>query len=370
MRTIVFLSHFDGNLYLFRLPIMQALAERGWRVIALVPSGAYSPKFAEHGIEHIPYKINRAGLNPFGAIAAIRAIARTLKRIKPEILHCFTVKPNLYGAIAGKIAGVPRIYATVTGLGSYFIDTSYKAVFVRRVILCGYRLAGVLAHKVLFQNRDDLAFFVDRGIVRREKAAIIGSSGIDTDRWKREGARGEGECVVLSVMRLIAHKGIHELIAAARAIRAKHGDNIRFVIVGGRDEGNPSSVSEAQIEAWQSEQIAGFALEQMNVKPFYETADIFVLPSYREGVPRTILEAEAMSLPIVTTDTVGCRDAIEAGVTGFLVPARDATLLEAAIERLAVDIALRRQMGENARALAVERFGINAVIARYLELYE
>ncbi|MDR3347349.1 MAG: glycosyltransferase family 4 protein [Helicobacteraceae bacterium] len=368
MKTIVFLSHFDGNLYLFRLPIMRRLSELGWRVIALVPRGNYSGAFAERGIEHIHYRINRAGLNPFGSMATIIELVRKLKAIKPDILHCFTVKPNLYGAIAGKFAGVKTTYATVTGMGSFFIERSLKARLVSFIILCGYRLAGRLCAKILFQNSDDLSYFVDRRVVPQEKAKLLGSSGIDTDRWQRSGERKNDRISILFVGRLIKHKGIFELLEAAANLKARYGESIEFVIVGASDRGNLFNADLKRVNAYG--RVASFVGAQDDVWRFYNDADIFVLPSYREGVPRTVLEAMSMSLPVVTTDAIGCRETIEQEESGLFVPIGDSHALEKALERLIDDRALREKMGKAARCRALKLFDIKAVINRYLALYE
>jgi N,N'-diacetylbacillosaminyl-diphospho-undecaprenol alpha-1,3-N-acetylgalactosaminyltransferase len=368
MKTIVFLSHFDGNLYHFRLPIMQALAKIGWRTIALAPSGEYSGAFANFGIEHIDYKIDRGGLNPFAEIAVIFRLARIIKTIKPDVLHCFTVKPNIYGAIAGKIARAQSIYATVTGLGSYFIDEGAKAKIVRAIILRGYKIIAPFCKKILFQNEDDLNFFTDNNIVKKSKAVCIGSSGVDVNYWKRSERRKSGErVVVLFVGRLIKHKGVFELLKAAKNLKEKYGEKIAFIIVGASDAGNVSNAESGAFDEYAN--AALFVGETKDVKPYYENADIFALPSYREGTPRSVLEAQSMGVCAVTTDAVGCREAIENGVTGLLVPIRDAAALEAALDRLYNDEALRLKMGEAARKRIVKLFSVETIVDRYLALY-
>ncbi|MDR1912757.1 MAG: glycosyltransferase family 4 protein [Helicobacteraceae bacterium] len=367
MKTVVFLSHFDGNLYLFRLPIMRYLANNGYRVIALVPSGEYSDLFAQDKIEHIDYKIKRSSLNPFSEIAVIFRLTRILKRVKPDILHCFTIKPNLYGAIAGRLAGVKTIYATVTGLGSFFIDDSLKAKIVKNILLLGYYVIGKLCAKVLFQNSDDLNLFTQKKIVKVSKTLLIGSSGVDTNFWQKTKRGKKDKVTILFVGRLIKHKGILEFLKAARNLKNKHGDLIEFVIVGGGDKGNLFSLDSAKTIARNNRVV--FEGEQKDIKPYYQAADIFVLPSYREGVSRSILEAMSMSLPIVTTNAVGCRDTIEDQIGGFLIPIGDDAALEEAIERLFNDQKLRVKMGKAARKRAVERFDVKAVVERYAKLY-
>lgn len=368
-KTIVFLSHFDGNLYLFRLPVMEALARKGWRAIALCPAGEYSARFGDHGIEHIGYTVDRAGLNPLKELKTLWAIRNLLKNIRPDILHTFTVKPNLYGTIAGRLAGVKTVVITVTGLGSFFIDRTPKARLIRAVILAGYRLISPLASRVLFQNEDDRALFIQKRIVPENKTVLIGSSGIDTTLWQ-PAQKPAGPITVLFVGRLLVHKGVPELMIAAKNLKARHGENLRLILVGDLDSGNPSSIDAKTLQNWKNENLADFPGWQTDPRPWYELADIFALPSHREGLPRTAIEAMAMGLPVVTTDAPGCRDTIENGVSGLLFPVGDAAALETALETLIADETLRRQMGEAARRRAVAFFDVRAVVDRYLELYD
>lgn len=368
-KTIVFLSHFDGNLFLFRLPVMEALARKGWRVIALCPAGEYSARFKDHSIEHIGYGVDRAGLNPLKELKTLWAIRKILKSLRPDILHTFTVKPNLYGAIAGRLAGVKTMVITVTGLGSFFIDSGIKSRLIRAVIRAGYRLIAPLVSRVLFQNEDDRALFIREKIVRENKTVLIGSSGIDTTLWQ-PAQKPAGPITVLFVGRLLVHKGVPELMIAAKNLKTRHGEAVRFVLVGDLDAGNPSSIDAATLQNWKNENLADFPGWQQNPRPWYERADIFVLPSHREGLPRTVIEAMAMGLPVVTTDAPGCRDTIEDRVSGLLFPIGDAVALESALETLIADETLRRQMGEAARARAVKLFDVRAVVDRYLALYD
>ncbi len=365
VKTIVFLSHFDGNLYLFRLPIMEALAQQGWRVIALCPSGEYSDRFAEHNITHIDYRVDRAGLNPLHELKTLWQIRTILKKIQPDILHAFTVKPNLYGAIAGRLAGVKRIFISVTGLGSFFLESDLKSRVVRTLILALYRLAARLSVAVVFQNNDDRTLFIQKRIVCEKEAVLIPGSGIDTRLWKPAVRPPNRKPVVLFVGRLIAHKGIYEFLEAARAI----GEKARFIVVGSIDAGNPWSLSQEAIDRFSQEGVAEFT-GWCDPKPYFEQADIFVLPSfYGEGLPRTAIEAAATALAIVTTDSVGCRESVIDQKTGLLVKPQDAHALQKAIETLIDQPAKRAAMGEAGRKLAIERFDIHQIVKAYLKLY-
>jgi N,N'-diacetylbacillosaminyl-diphospho-undecaprenol alpha-1,3-N-acetylgalactosaminyltransferase len=364
-KTIVFLSHFDGNLYLFRLPIMEALAQKGWRVIALCPSGEYSDRFAAHNITHINYRVDRAGLNPLSELKTLCQIRTILKQLQPDILHAFTAKPNLYGAIAGRLAGVKRIFISVTGLGSFFLESDLKSRLVRMLILALYRLAARLSVAVVFQNRDDRALFIQKRIVREKQAILIPGSGIDTTHYKPLDRASNEKPVVLFVGRLIAHKGIYEFLEAARAI----GERARFIVVGSIDAGNPWSLSQEAIDRFSQERVAEF-VGWCDPKPYFKQADIFVLPSYREGLPRTAIEAAAMGLAIVTTDSVGCRESVIDQKTGILVKPQDTHALKKAIEKLIDQPEKRAAMGEAGRKLAIERFDIRQIVTAYLALYD
>ncbi|WP_457608486.1 glycosyltransferase family 4 protein [Nitratifractor sp.] len=363
--TVVFVSHLDENLYRFRLPVMRELVRRGHRVCAVTPEGEFFGRFAADGIEAVSYRIDRGSLNPLRERRAIGELYRALLPLEADVVHNFTAKPNIYGSFAARRAGVPRIINTVTGLGSYYIDDSLKVRTVRTGIEWLYRRANALAHRVVFQNSDDLEYFLARGLLRPEQGVVIRSSGVDTERFRPKPAPTEGEeIVVLMVARAIWHKGIREYYRAAELVR-EHIPGIRFRLVGGTDPGNPSCADEGFLSSGAVEW-RGYREE---VASEIADADLVVLPSYREGVPRTLLEAAAMERPIVTTDVPGCREAVEHGVNGLLVPPRDSRALADAIVGLAKDPSLRRKMGAAGRQKALKEFSVDRVVAQYLQLY-
>lgn len=343
---------------------MQALVEKGYKVIALVPSGEYSEKFKDFGIIHTHYDIKRASLNPLNEIKTIFEITKIIKDIKPDILHTFTAKPNIYGAVAGKLAKVPKIYITITGLGSFFIDNSLRSKIIKNIILILYKIASKFATKVLFQNSDDEQLFVDQKIVQKSKTVMIGSSGIDTDKWQKTSDQSHKTINILFVGRLIRHKGIFELLEAYTNLQTDQKS--KLTIVGDIDPNNPSSITADQIERYKNIEFVGWS---QNTIDFYNKADIFVLPSYREGVPRTIIEAMSMNLAVITTDTVGCKDTIDHNISGILIPVGDTEALKNALERLINDRDLREKFAKNARQKATDQFDIKTVISRYLEIY-
>jgi len=359
---IVFLSHLDLNLYLFRLPIMKELVRLGHTVYALCPKGEVFDKFADFGITAVDYKIKRDSLNPFNEIKTIYEIRKVIKSLEPDILHTFMHKPNIYG----NLTGVSNRINTITGLGSFFIYTDFKSKLIRSIILNLYRLTCKNSKKVIFQNSDDLRFFVDEGIVSKKKAVLVKSSGIDTKEFKPV-AKSEkllkeldldGKIVVLMIARVIKDKGVNEYIEAANRLK----ERAVFLYVGDIDKGNKNSFS----PEWGCVKYLGF---RRDIKELISICDIFVLPSYREGVPRTLLESSSLAKPIVTTNAVGCREVVEDGVNGFLVPVKDAKTLSEKIERLIDSKELREKFGKEGRIKAETEFDVNVVVKKYLQVY-
>ncbi|NOQ29871.1 MAG: glycosyltransferase [Helicobacteraceae bacterium] len=360
---IAFLSHLDLNLYLFRLPIMEALVKQGHEVFAICPRGDKFEEFEKYSVQAIEYKIQRQSLNPFKELKTIRNIFKVIKPLQLDILQNFTAKPNIYGSIAGHLAKVPMIVNAVTGLGSFYISETKKAKAIKIVMEKLYKEANKRVNFVIFQNSDDMSYFIEKKLVTKEKAVLIKSSGIDTKKFIATPTEKNEKVVVLMVARAIWHKGIKEYYRAAEILKEK---SIEFILIGDTDEGNHSC---APKEFLQSGYVKWLG-HRDDIKEQVNKCDIFVLPSYREGVPRTLLEATSMSKPIVTTDTVGCREVVDDGVNGFLVPLYDSKLLAIRVLELANDEALRRTMGRKGRAKAVNEFDVGIVVNKYLEVYK
>ena len=362
--TFGFLSHLDFNLWLFRLPIMQELVRQGHTVYALCPSGEISGSFSNQGITHIPYTISRSSLNPIQELNAIRNIYTAIKPLHLDILHTFTAKPNIYGTIAGRLAKVPRIINLVEGLGSFYLENDFKSRTVRMLIEFLYTRIFKLSDTVMFVNHDDPAYLISKKIIVPSKVFLMKGVGIDTTAWKPEPKQDEWIRVTM-IARALKHKGVLEFIEAATILTRKYPE-ISFQYVGSPDEGNRFSVTEMFMKAQSSINYLG---HQDNIRHILSQSDIFVLPSYREGMPRTSMEAASMGLPIVTTDTVGCRETVENGISGFLVPPRNTIALAFAIEKLIISSSLREQMGCAGREKAIQEFDIDTIISKHLEVY-
>ena len=374
----VFLSHLDLNLYLFRLPVMQALVKRGHEVIALCPRGEVFDHFADHGITAIHYAINRASLNPLRDALVIVQLARLLQRLKPDYVHTFTAKPNIYGTLAGRLAGVPTIYNLVEGLGSFYVDDSMRSRIIRTCMELLYGITSRLSQCTVFVNQDDPRYFWSRGLIAANKIHIIRSVGVDTEIFHPQAVDtqavavlrhslgiGENQPVVLMVARAIWHKGLAEYIAAARIVRQEYPQAI-FMLVGAVDAGNPSSATSEYLQAQKDILWLG---PRQDISTLTALCTVYVLPSYREGVPRTLLEAAAMAKPIVTTDTVGCREVVENNINGFLVPVKNVPALAQGIATLLADPDLCLRMGQAGRDKAVREFDVHHVVRQYLSLY-
>ena len=374
---IGFLSHWDFNLYKFRLPIMISLIERGYKVYAICPKGDMNKLLKSHGIAVVNYEINRQSLNPFVELKTIDNIYQAIKRLDLSIIHTFGAKPNIYGTYAARRAKVPVILNLVEGLGSFYTSGSFKVKLVRWVIECLYAKTFKISDGCVFVNTSDPQYMIDSNMIDTKKVNIIKSVGIDTKKnniacynsSKLENIRSnlnvKHKLIVLMVARAIKDKGVGEFYEAASIITNKQKD-VEFILIGGIDEGNHTNINKDFLLQGNVRWLD----HRDDVIDIMAISDICVLPSYREGLPVTLLEACAMSKPIVATNTYGCRDVVTDAVNGFLVPIKDAQLLSEKIETLLRDKSLRMSMGAQGRELAVSEFDINIVNNKYMQYYD
>ncbi len=372
-----FLSHQDMNLYLFRLPVMKALLKCGHEVYAIYPKSEINEKFEQHGIKVVNYDIIRESLNPLKELQAIKNIYNCIKNLNLDVLHTFTAKPNIYGTIAGKKAQIPYIFNLVEGLGSFYLEDNPKSTLVRFVMEKLYKNTFKHCDGAIFVNSDDPKYMLKQGLICQEKITIIKSVGIDTEEFDikktkpkdlillRQELNIQNKQVVLMVARAIFHKGVREFCQACEIVKKSY-ENVEFLLVGGLDKGNVSCVSEEFLENSQIKWLN----HRNDIFNLVALSDIFVLPSYKEGVPRTLLEAASMSKPIVTTDTTGCKEVVENEQNGFLVPVRNSEILAQKILVLLQNKNLRDQMGENGRKKAIDEFDIKNIIKQYLDFYQ
>lgn len=343
---------------------MLKLKRLGHTPVAIAPEGRYLDKIREAGIEVAPYAIERKSLNPLKEIKAIQNIYETIKPLKLDILHTFTAKPNIYGTIAGRLAGVPKIINLVEGLGSFYLEEDIKSKLVRSVIEALYKRVFKLSNAVMFVNSDDPDYLAGKGVVDPKKIVRINGVGIDTKEWRRTEAAREPLTVIM-IARLIRHKGVLEYLKACQSLKTKY-PAVRFVYVGGEDMGNPSGLKKEIFEKFEGVEYLG---ERSDIKELLESSHIFVLPSYREGLPRTVLEAMSMEVAVVGADACGTRDVVRDGKTGLLAPAKDARSLEGAIEKLIADDGLRKKLAKAAREVCEREYDVKPIVKAHLKVY-
>lgn len=350
-----------------RLPLAMAAKQAGFEVQVATMPGSAVARIRQLGFTHHKLPLSRSGRNPLAELHSIWAMYRLFKTVRPRVVHAVTIKPVLYGGIAARLARVPGFLAAVSGLG--YIFTGERAGLMRWLALRLYGLAFRHPHsRVIFQNTNDKTVLLNAGVVRSEQAVLIRGSGVDLDAFSYV-PENPGPPVALMVARLLVDKGIHEFIQAAQQSQQQKA-NIIWQVAGSPDKGNPASVTVEQMTEWHQSGVIQWLGEQTNIAELYHKAHIAVLPSYREGLPKSLIEAAACGRAVVTTDVPGCRDAIEANVTGLLVPPQDAVALYKATLLLAQNDLLRQQYGKAGRHLAERAFDINTVIASHLQLYD
>ena len=356
---------------IFRGALIKELANRGLEVYVLAPNfdDTTSKKIIELGALPIHYDISGTTLNPLHDISAFFKLLTLLKKIKPDIVFSYTIKPVIYGTLAASILRIPKRYALITGLGYAFGETQdsdrLKRKIVRLFATFLYRLALRRATKVFFQNKDDLSEFVNAGIVKSDKAVLVGATGVDLEHFRASLPPLQPVTFIL-VARLLKEKGVPEFVDAARILKSKYRD-VRFLLVGGPDP-NPDSISKEEVEGWVKDRIIEWVGQVNDVRPYISRASVFVLPSYyREGIPRSTQEAMAMARPVITTDAPGCRETVIDGVNGFLVPPRNVEALVSAMEKFILQPELIVKMGAESRKIAEERFDVHKINKKLLE---
>ena len=370
MKIILF-ANTEWYLYNFRLSLAQALRSEGHEVVLVSPPGKYSRRLEEAGFRWISFPLSRRGTNPLAELATIWRLRNLYRMEKPDIVHHFTIKCVLYGSLAARLAGVrPRksaVINAITGLGFVFIDQGWRAGGLRWLVNRFYRIA-LKNTQVVFQNEDDRALFLEQGLVAESQVSLIPGSGVDTARFKMEPARTTLPVVVVLPARMLWDKGVREFVEAAQILRAQ-GVPARFALVGDTDPNYPACVPEQQLNAWQSSGIVEWWGWQEDMPAVYRQADIVCLPSYREGLPRTLVEAAACGRALVAADVPGCRSIVRQGENGLLVPVRDGKALAEALCTLILDADLRQKMGRCGREIVVREYSMERVLGDTLFLY-
>ena len=371
-QKVVLFANTDWYLYNFRRSLALALKQQGYELLLISPPGPYGEKLRKLGLRWEPVPMDRRSLNPLREARLLAWLVSLFRRERPALVHGFTIKCAVYGSLAARLAGVPARVNAVAGMGYVFTSNDMKARLLRPVVrmLMHAALDGGNARLVL-QNPDDVALFERAGFVDSSRIRLIPGSGVDCSRFTARSA----ECPpaqplrVLLPARLLWDQGIAEYIAAARQLKAE-GRAIHFLLAGDPDPGNPAAVPESDVRGWVGEGAVEWLGHVDDMPALFASVDVVVLPSYREGLPKGLIEAAACALPLVTTDVPGCREVVTDGVDGLRVPVRDAAALAQAIARLQDDPALAYRLGEAARAKALSQFDERVVLAATLAVYE
>ncbi len=313
-------------------------------------------------------EMERSGTSVLNELMALMRIRKIMRAVKPDIVHLISIKPTIYGGLICRLMGMDNVLISVSGLGYVYIGDELKTRMIRYLTSLLYRVAIKKgSFRVIFQNTDDLRVFLEMKAIRRRDAVMIKGSGVDLLEY-RPSPEPEGVPIAMLVSRLLVDKGVREFVDAARILK-KRKFPVRMVLVGGCDPGNPKTLREDEIDEWAASGLIEKWGFRESVAAEMRKANIIVLPSYREGMPKTLLEAAASARAVVTTDVPGCRDAIVPGVTGSLVPPRDPAGLADAIAGLCSNAELRRAMGRAGRGLAEREYDLNAVIDTHFSIY-
>lgn len=363
---------------------MKALVARGHEVTACAsePDNTLVQKLTDIGVRFTPSPITRHGISPTEDIQTIMALRKLIRHEQPDRIFAYSVKPVTYTHLAGRLAGKPKMFAMIPGLGYAFGGGSFKQKYVGFIVRNMYRASLRYSSGVFFQNPDDQAFFMKKGLLPRKVPAFrINGSGVDLE-WYAPAPLPD-EPIFLFVARLLADKGVREFYQAACMVKEKY-PQARFQMAGGLDT-NPASVKNSELEKWKTEGIIEYLGKLDDIRPAYLGARVFVLPSYREGTPHSTLEAMSMGRPVITTDAPGCRETVELGDSesvsrlggesvnqlvgesvvqgknGFLVPVKDAKSLAMAMERFILEAELAEEMGAESLRIAREKYDVHKV---------
>ncbi len=361
---ILILAAYDRSLYLFRSAFIRALVQDGHDVVALAPleHEEVVEKVEKLGatFQHIPLK--RTKINPVADLILILNLFLLFKREKPSMIFNYTIKPVIYGGIAGKLANISRINSMITGLGFTFIyNHSLRSKFLNFIITYLYKLGLSYNTNVFFQNKDDANLFINNKIVQSHKVSLVNGSGVDLTYFKQYPYE-EGPVCFLMVARLLKAKGVIEYISASKIVN-NNNPNTKFILIGPYDHNNPDGLSKSELKSHLNNSNIIHIEWLEDIREKLKLCHVFVLPSYREGVPRSVIEALAAGRAIITTDTPGCRETVEEGKNGILVPIKNTDLLANAMQAMLSGKNIFKSMGANSRKICEERFD-DVTIAR------
>jgi glycosyltransferase involved in cell wall biosynthesis len=367
---ILFISNTSFALFNFKYGLIKTLKDSGYKVFVAAPFDNYSDRLGSE-FDFIPLRrLSRHGINPLNDFMLFAELMNVYKREKPDLVLSTTIKPNIYSSLACRTLKIPAI-STVTGLGYIFMNKNLLTAVVEKL----YKIAFKKNYAVFFQNKHDSNLFIKKGIVEKDKIVIVGGSGVNADYFSYDYCKNiekdKNKIVFLLIARMLWDKGIGEFIEAARILQKKYRD-VEFWLLGGTDNDNHSNnVKLEEIKQWEKEGAVKYLGATDDVRPYICKSDCVVLPSYREGTPRSLLEAMAMEKPIITTDEPGCKDTVDDGINGFLCKIKNsADLADKMAKMINLSENSRREMGGRGRRKVLKEFDERVVISKYLEVIE
>ncbi|MEW8507349.1 MAG: glycosyltransferase family 4 protein [Candidatus Thiodiazotropha sp.] len=367
-RLIMFVVNDPGFFLSHRLPLALAARDQGYEVCIATPPGDGVEQIKAAGLQYRRVTLSRSGANPLLELWTIWSLYKLYRELQPLIVHHVTIKPVLYGTLAARLANVSAVVNAISGLGFVFLARGWFSAMARSAVLTSYRW--LFSRKrlwVIVQNRDDYDYLLEKECLSQDKIELIRGSGVDVDQFVTE-PEDDGLPVVVLPGRMLWDKGVGEFVEAAQMLHGM-GIEARFVLVGGIDPSNPESVPVVRLAEWAREGDVEWWGNRQDMPSIYKLAHIVCLPSYREGLPKVLLEAAAAGRPIVTTDVPGCREVVIEEKNGLLVPARQSRPLADALRRLITNPQLRHSMGHRARVMAEAEFSIQQVVERHLDIY-
>jgi len=358
MKIAVLSSH-TQSLFWFRMDMMKEFIKKGHTVIALgdSPEVDWNDMFKKHNIEYKQLHVQRNGINPFKDLKTFGELFRFLKEEKPDKVFAYQAKTVVYGSIAARFNGITEVYPLIAGLGSIFRGTSFKNKIVKIIMKIEYWIACKCSKKVLFQNNDDKNEFVNNNLIKDIKAVIINGSGVNLEKFQPTPLPTEP--AMLFIGRLIKDKGIIEYLEACKVVKSKY-PKLRCLLVGPYDS-NPSALKPEELQPYIDNEIVEYFGEQSDVRPFIAQCSTFVLPSYHEGTPKTVLEAMAMGRSIITTNAPGCRETIADGINGYLVAVNDIYGIVEKMEHLISNFITVQEMGDASLKIVTTKYDVKIV---------
>lgn len=366
-KTVILVANAAFTIINFRRELITELQRRGCQVIVACPKvcslSSYedvASAFEQIGVIHHEIPLSRSGINPFSEMKLLLTLIKLFRAYRPEAILNYTIKPTIYGSLASLFSKKSKVFSTITGLGFLFTSKSFKARVIGSLVIIQYFLALKLNEVVFFQNNDDLHLFKSLGLLGNVKVKVVNGSGVNLKHFQSSDVE-KTKYSFLMVGRVLKDKGIDEYINAARSLKNKYPDIATVFQLLGPLDNNPASYQLADIKRWQNEGIIEYIPPVTDVKSFLDKAEVFVLPSYREGTPRSTLEALAMGLPIVTTNAPGCKETVTDGVNGFMINSKDSIGLAQAMEHFILSPQLVVEMGKESLNLAAQRYDVDLV---------